>query len=50
MYAIQAPGTLDGGDICEAGQHFFIGISERTNVAGAVQLAEILAKKAIPPI
>jgi dimethylargininase len=45
MYAIQAPGTLDGGDICEAGQHFFIGISERTNVAGAVQLAEILAKE-----
>lgn len=43
MYLIQAPGTVDGGDICEAGRHFFIGISERTNVAGAVQLAEILA-------
>lgn len=45
LYAIQAPGTLDGGDICEAGKHFFIGISERTNVAGAVQLAEILARE-----
>jgi dimethylargininase len=36
---ITAPGTLDGGDICEAGEHFFIGISERTNKAGAEQLA-----------
>ena len=25
-YQIEAPGTLDGGDICEAGLHFFIGI------------------------
>ena len=34
--------SLDGGDVCEAGDHFFIGISERTNEAGARQLAEIL--------
>jgi len=40
---INSPGTLDGGDICEAGNHFFIGISERTNEAGAQQLAELLA-------
>ena len=40
---IQSPGTLDGGDVCEAGSHFFIGISERTNEAGAEQLAELLA-------
>lgn len=39
---IQSPGTLDGGDVCEAGNHFFIGISERTNEAGAQQLAELL--------
>ena len=37
------PGTLDGGDICEAGSHFFIGISHRTNEEGARQLAEFLA-------
>lgn len=43
LFSIQTPGTLDGGDICEAGDHFFIGISERTNEAGARQLAEILA-------
>lgn len=36
---ISSPGTLDGGDICEAGRHFFIGRSERTNSAGAMQLA-----------
>jgi len=40
---IQSPGTMDGGDICEAGNHFFIGISERTNEAGASQLAQLLA-------
>jgi len=39
---IVAPGTLDGGDICEADDHFFIGISHRTNPAGAEQLAGIL--------
>ncbi len=41
---IQSPGTLDGGDVCEAGNHFFIGISERTNGVGAQQLAELLAR------
>ncbi len=41
---ISAPGTLDGGDICEAGEHFFIGVSERTNQAGARQLADFLAR------
>jgi dimethylargininase len=41
---ITAPGTLDGGDICEAGEHFFIGVSERTNAAGAEQLATWLAR------
>jgi dimethylargininase len=40
---IKNPGTLDGGDICEAGNHFFIGISKRTNENGARQLAEWLA-------
>jgi dimethylargininase len=40
--AIEAPGTLDGGDVCQAGRHFFIGISERTNEDGARQLASHL--------
>ncbi|MGA7107550.1 MAG: arginine deiminase family protein [Terracidiphilus sp.] len=37
--SIQAPGTVDGGDICEAEHHFFIGLSHRTNEDGARQLA-----------
>ncbi len=43
--AIEAPGTVDGGDVCEAEGHFFIGISERTNEAGAEQLAGLLEKE-----
>jgi dimethylargininase len=42
-FSIEAPGTLDGGDVCQAGNHFFIGLSERTNEAGAQQLGEFLA-------
>ena len=42
LYHINAPGTLDGGDICQIDHHFLIGISERTNPEGASQLAEIL--------
>ena len=41
---IAAPGTVDGGDICEAGDHYFIGISARTNAEGARQLALLLAE------
>ena len=40
---IESPGTLDGGDICEGGDHFFIGVSHRTNSEGAQQLAAQLA-------
>ena len=43
LQSITEPGTLDGGDVCEAGNHFFIGISERTNEAGAQQLAGVLS-------
>ena len=39
---IREPGTVDGGYVCEAGEHFFIGISERTNAEGAEQLARVL--------
>jgi dimethylargininase len=40
---IEAPGTVDGGDICEAEDHFFLGLSHRTNKEGARQLAAHLA-------
>jgi dimethylargininase len=42
---ISAPGTLDGGDVCEADGHFLIGISHRTNEAGARELAAFLAEE-----
>jgi dimethylargininase len=42
---ITAPGTLDGGDICEAGSHFLIGLSARTNEEGAAQLGAWLARR-----
>jgi dimethylargininase len=40
---ISSPGKVDGGDICEAGDRFFIGLSERTNDIGARQLSDLLA-------
>jgi dimethylargininase len=40
---IEAPGTLDGGDICEAGDRFYLGLSQRSNEEGARQLAAYLA-------
>jgi len=43
VHQIEPPGTLDGGDVCDAGSHFFIGISHRTNEEGARQLAQLLA-------
>jgi dimethylargininase len=45
VHAIAAPGTVDGGDICQADRHFFIGVSERTNEEGARQLGAILAQE-----
>jgi dimethylargininase len=44
---IQPPGTIDGGDVCDAGPHWFIGLSARTNDDGARQLAELLTKEGI---
>lgn len=36
------PGTLDGGDVLQAGDHFYVGLTRRTNSEGAGQLSEIL--------
>jgi dimethylargininase len=38
------PGTLEAGDIMNAGDNYYIGISERTNIVGATQLMTILSK------
>lgn len=39
---IQKPGTLEGGDVMMVGNHFYIGLSERTNKEGARQLIQAL--------
>lgn len=41
---IHEPGTLDGGDVMQIGDHFYIGLSGRTNSEGARQLIAILRK------
>jgi len=42
LAAIEPPGTLDGGDVLQIGSHFLVGISDRTNAAGAQQLGAVL--------
>ncbi len=39
---IEDRGTLDAGDVMMVGEHFYIGLSERTNENGANQLISIL--------
>jgi len=41
---IKNPGTLEGGDILKVDNHYYIGLSKRTNKEGAQQLTEILEK------
>ncbi len=41
---IKSPGTLDAGDIMMVKDHYYAGLSERTNQEGALQLKNILKK------
>ena len=43
IHPIEAPGTIDGGDVLQMGRRFFVGISERTNKEGAEQFKSILS-------
>ncbi len=45
LNAITAPGTVDGGDVCEAGPHFSLGLSARTNAEGAAQVTAWLEQR-----
>ena len=40
---IEAPGTLDGGDVLRIGKRVFVGMSARSNGAGRAQLRDLLA-------
>jgi dimethylargininase len=42
---IQAPGTVDAGDIMMVGEHCYIGLSERTNHEGASQVIGFLESR-----
>jgi len=39
---IELPGTLEAGDVMMVGDHYYIGLSERTNAEGGHQLIKIL--------
>lgn len=41
---IEAPGTVEAGDVMMVSSHFYIGLSERTNQTGANQMISILEK------
>ncbi len=41
---IKDPGTIEGGDVMMVGDHFYVGLSARTNEEGARQFIEILNK------
>ncbi|TQV80015.1 dimethylarginine dimethylaminohydrolase family protein [Aliikangiella coralliicola] len=41
---IEAPGTVEAGDIMMVGDHYYIGLSERTNQQGADQMIAILKR------
>lgn len=42
VHAIEAPGTLDGGDVLRIGRTIYIGESARTNASGIEQLKAIV--------
>lgn len=44
IHTITAPGTLEGGDVMRVRNHFYVGLSDRTNEEGAGQFANILNK------
>ena len=42
LLPIDAPGTLEGGDVLRIGRDFYVGISSRTNAEGTSQLASLV--------
>jgi len=44
LFAIQAPGTLDGGDVMAVGRKIYVGLSSRTSHEGIAQLDQHLSE------
>ncbi|MEU5878532.1 dimethylargininase [Spirillospora sp. NPDC047279] len=47
---IKGPGTLDGGDVLQAGDTVYVGRSGRTNEEGICQLAHLLGGRRVVPV
>lgn len=45
VHRIEAPGTLEGGDVLKVGRSVYVGLTARTNRAGIEQLAAIVEPK-----
>ena len=41
---VVAPGTLDGGDVLQVDDRFYVGVTQRTNEEGARQFSEIVQR------
>jgi dimethylargininase len=48
--SIEAPGTLDGGDVLRMGGTLFVGLSERTNEDGIRQLAALAIESGLETV
>ena len=44
VYSVKSPGTLEGGDVLQINDKFFIGLTDRTNTEGANQLINFVKK------
>jgi dimethylargininase len=42
LASIEAPGTLDGGDVLRVGKQIYVGLSQRSNAAGIEQLRRLV--------
>jgi dimethylargininase len=44
IFHIEAPGTMEGGDVMLVDKHFYVGLSDRTNEEAVRQFAEIVGQ------
>lgn len=50
VHRLTEPATLDGGDVLVVNRTVFVGLSERTNAAGAEQLSALLQGYSVIPV
>lgn len=47
---LEAPASLDGGDVLKVGSTVYVGLSHRTNTEAVEQLAALLADRTVVPV